>query len=158
MAKVLEVEYRRDAVVRPEDDLRGFRFFTKEGDNPNNPNPNNNNPNPNNNNNNPNSNNNNNNNPNPNNRYEDVAGFKMFNLETRNVSGLCVVRQNMTLKFSPICGHFHDPFRFFSTSTTTKERRPAAPPPTWSRASSSSRTPSRRTTSGSPWSRESPMS
>ena len=34
MAKVLEVEYRRDAVVRPEDDLRGFRFFTKEGDNP----------------------------------------------------------------------------------------------------------------------------
>ena len=31
MAKVLEVQYRRDAVVRPEDDLYGFRFFTREG-------------------------------------------------------------------------------------------------------------------------------
>ena len=58
MAKVVEVEYRRDAVVRPEDDLRGFRFFTREGDNP----------------------------------AEDVAGFKMFNIETRNVSGLWSVR------------------------------------------------------------------
>ena len=34
MAKKIEVEYRRNAVIRPEDDLHGFRFFTKEGENP----------------------------------------------------------------------------------------------------------------------------
>ena len=53
MAKVIEVVYRRNQIIRPEDELQGFRFFTKEGsENP----------------------------------ADDVAGFKMFNLRTRNVS------------------------------------------------------------------------
>lgn len=68
MAKVIEVVYRRNQIIRPEDELQGFRFFTKEGsENP----------------------------------ADDVAGFTMFNLKTRNVSEIGLeftVHQNMPPK------------------------------------------------------------
>ena len=68
MAKVIEVVYRRNQIIRPEDELQGFRFFTKEGsENP----------------------------------ADDVAGFTMFNLKTRNVSEIGLeftVHQNIPPK------------------------------------------------------------
>ena len=68
MAKVIEVVYRRNQIIRPEDELQGFRFFTKEGsENP----------------------------------ADDVVGFTMFNLKTRNVSEIGLeftVHQNIPPK------------------------------------------------------------